>query len=110
MSENYNVVYSSDALDDLRDIYSYIAIKLKVPDTALNQINHIRKEISSLNFMPMRFAVVDWEPWKSMGVRKALADKYAAFYTVDDDRGIVTIARIFYGGQDIENIVKSDML
>lgn len=72
----YNVVYSSEALNDLRDIYSYIAQELLTPDTALNQVSRLRKEIRSLNFMPFRYALVDWEPWKSIGMHKVPVDSY----------------------------------
>ena len=34
MTDSYNVVYSVDALGDLREIYSYIANELLVPKTA----------------------------------------------------------------------------
>ncbi|WP_330588312.1 type II toxin-antitoxin system RelE/ParE family toxin [Emergencia sp. 1XD21-10] len=34
MSEQYKVIYSPQAADDLKDIYSYIAFELLVPDTA----------------------------------------------------------------------------
>ena len=48
MSDSYNVIYSPQALNDLKDIYAYIAQELFVPDTARNQVNRIRKEIRSL--------------------------------------------------------------
>ena len=44
MSDSYNVIYSPQALNDLKDIYAYIAQELFVPDTARNQVNRIRKE------------------------------------------------------------------
>jgi plasmid stabilization system protein ParE len=62
MSDTYKVIYSPEALDDIRKIYSYIAFELQVPDTALNQLNRIRKEVRSFDFMPMRYSLVDWEP------------------------------------------------
>ena len=34
--EKYTVIYSPEAMDDLRSIYSYIAFKLKEPDIAKN--------------------------------------------------------------------------
>lgn len=52
MSDTYSVIYSPEAMDDLREIYLYIAFTLKVPDTAEMQVNCIRKEIRSLDFMP----------------------------------------------------------
>ena len=104
MSDPYNVVYSPEALSDLKDIYAYIAQELMAPDTALNQVNRIRKEIRSLDFMPSRYALVDWEPWKSMGMRKVPVDNFFVFYTVDSNSMTVVIIRIVYGGRDIESI------
>ena len=37
MTENYTVSYSGDALNDLREIYTYIANELLVPETAAAQ-------------------------------------------------------------------------
>lgn len=108
MIETYNVNYSPQALEDLRDIYSYIAFELLVPDTAKNQVNRIRKEIRSLDFMPSRFSIVDWEPWKSMEMHKLPIDNYVAFYLIDSDTLTVTVTRILYSGRDIESISKSD--
>ncbi|HCT90974.1 MAG TPA: type II toxin-antitoxin system RelE/ParE family toxin, partial [Lachnospiraceae bacterium] len=45
MSDTYSVLYSTEALSDLRGIYSYIAFTLRMPDTAQNQVNRIRKEV-----------------------------------------------------------------
>ena len=104
MSDAYNVVYSPQALNDLKDIYAYIAQELLVPDTARNQVNRIRKEIRSLDFMPSRYALVDWEPWKSMGMHKVPVDNFVVFYTVDSDSKTVSVIRIVYGGRDIESI------
>lgn len=108
MSDEYRVVYSPEALDDIRKIYSYIAYELLVPATALNQVNRIRKEIRTLDFMPMRCTIVDWEPWKSMQMHKLPVDNYIIFYLADSHAMTVTIIRIVYGGQDIEGSVKSE--
>ena len=45
MSDAYSVIYSPEAKDDLREIYSYIAYDLQAPETAKGQVNRIRKEI-----------------------------------------------------------------
>ena len=61
MTDSYNVGYSVDALGDLREIYSYIANELLVPET-VTQLGRIRKEVRSLDFMPARYTLVEWEP------------------------------------------------
>lgn len=38
MTDSYNVGYSVDALGDLREIYSYVANELLVPETAAAQL------------------------------------------------------------------------
>ena len=51
MTDGYRVGYSVDALDDLREIYAYIANELLVPETDVAQVERIRKEVRSLDFM-----------------------------------------------------------
>ncbi len=55
MSAAYSVIYSPEALDDLKEIYAYIDFTLLVPETAEGQVSRIRKEIRSLDFMPSRW-------------------------------------------------------
>lgn len=108
MNDNYSIIYSPKAKDDLRNIYSYIAFDLQVSDTAKNQVNHIRKEIRSLDFMPARYSIVDWEPWKSMKMHKLPVDNFIVYYTVNSDIFTVIIIRIVYDGMDIRNIIKAE--
>ncbi len=108
MSEQYKVVYSPAALDDLDAIFTYIAFDLQVPQTALNQINRIREEIRSLDTFPERYAKVDWEPWASVGMHRVPVDNYVVYYLANADTMTVTIVRIFYGGRDVESIINSE--
>lgn len=108
MIQTFRVEYSQEAVDDLREIYAYIAFELMVPDTARNQVKRIREKIRSLDFMPEKYVTVDWEPWKSRNVHKVPVDNFVIFYEIENSKSVVTVLRIFYGGQDIENIVKSD--
>ena len=94
MTDNYNVGYSVDALGDLREIYSYIANELLVPETAVAQLGRIRKEVRSLDFMPARYTLVEWEPWHSMKMHQLPLDNYIVFDLVDDERMEVTVTRI----------------
>lgn len=102
MSESFSVIYSPEAVNDLREIYTYIAYKLLVPKTAEGQINRIRDIIRSLDFMPLRYPIVDWEPWKSIEMHKLPIDNFIVFYIVSNEKYLVTIVRILYGGRDIK--------
>ena len=102
MSESFSVIYSPEAVNDLREIYTYIAYKLLVPKTAEGQINRIRDIIRSLDFMPLRYPIVDWEPWKSIEMHKLPIDNFIVFYIVSNEKHLVTIVIILYGGSDIK--------
>ena len=102
--DTYSVNYSREALDDLENIYAYIASVLLAPENAEKQINRIRNVVRALNFMPSRYPLVDWEPWKSRGLRKVPVDNYVIFYITDDDSCAVNVIRIFYGGRDVTNM------
>ena len=110
MTNSYSIFFSGKALNDISDIYSYIAFELLVPQTAAKQVDRIRKAVRSLESMPSRHAIVDWEPWKSARMRKIFIDNFIVFYVVEEDSRCVNIVRIVYGKRDIENIVEETNL
>lgn len=107
MIDDFDVCYSPQALEDLKDIYAYIAYTLQSPDIAQNQVNRIRKQIRSLDSLPERFPIVEWEPWNKMRMHKVPVDNYIVFYLVDSDSFIVTIIRIFYQKRDISTMINT---
>lgn len=107
MSDKYRIQYSPAALDDLKDIYTHIANELRSPETASKQIHRINQEICSLDFMPCRYEQLDWEPWKSVGMRKVAVNNFVVFYTVDQKRMNVTVIRIVYGGRDLRHALET---
>ena len=48
MNDTYSIVYSSQAMNDLKEIYMYISNVLLVPKTAERQINRIRETITEI--------------------------------------------------------------
>ena len=102
----YLIIYSDDALQDLREIFEYIAGRLREPAIAAAQINRIREQICSLGQFPARNKKVAWEPWHSIGMRQMPVDNFIAFYTIDDNQVAVQIVRIFYGKRDIQSYVR----
>lgn len=108
MSDSYDVVYSPRAVEDLKEIYEYIAYELQEQGVALAQINRIRKEVRSLDIFPFRYCIVDWEPWKSMEMHKVPVDNFVIFYRVDIDISSVIIVRILYGRRDMETIAQEN--
>lgn len=105
MTEQYKVNYSRDAIEDLRGIYTYIAETFRMPQSAASQLQRIRKKISSLEFMPARHKIVEWEPWDTLKMHQLPVDNYVIFYMINEHENAINVARILYKGRDIENIL-----
>ncbi len=97
----FNVVYSAEARQDLRDIYEYIAYELLEPETAADQTSRIMEKAHSLEQMPMRHRLYEEEPWHSQGLRVLPVDNYLIFYLPDEADATVSVIRIMYGGRDM---------
>lgn len=107
MSERFEIFYTPEARDDLRNIRQYIACDLSAPLTAQNQIRRIVEEIDELMILPERFAVLNDQMW-NQGVLRALpVDNYLVVYNVDNDAQQVNVLRIFYGRRDLPSLLRS---
>ena len=98
--QQYKVEITKEALQDMEDIYDYIAVELLAPENAMGQYNRIADEILSLDSFPQRYRIMDSEPEKRMELRRMLVDDYSVFYTIRGDKVIVTDS--LYTASDIE--------
>ena len=99
----YEVFYSAEARQDLREIYEYISQVLLAPKAAASQAHTIMKTVQSLKQLPLRHRLYDEEPWHSIGLRFVPVGKFWVFYLPDETTKVVSIVRIMYGGRDIKN-------
>lgn len=105
--QQYKVEITKEALQDMEDIYNYIAIELLAPENAMGQYNRIADEILTLDTFPERFRIMDSEPEKRMELRRMLVDNYSVFYTIRDERVIVT--NVLYTASDIEARLRGEI-
>lgn len=98
----YKIVITADAKEDLKRIYEYIAEILLSPQNAIGQLDRLEKCILKLNQMPFRFRKYEREPWYSRGMHIMPVDNFVVLYIPDEEKSIVTIIRVMYGGRDID--------
>ncbi len=102
----YKVLLTPEFQQEIRDIHSYIANTLLVPETAAKQVVRIMDVVKSLDEMPERNPLYEKEPWHSRGLRKVVIDNYVVFYYVNKKVDEVAVFHVFYGGRKIEDIIK----
>lgn len=101
----YTVKLSTQASEDIKDIYEYIADVLCEKETALNILNLFEENILSLSEMPGRYRIYESEPWQSRGVHVMSVKKYLIFYVINEEEKTVNVFRVIYGSRDIENVL-----
>lgn len=47
--DKYNIQYSKESVDDLRNIYAYICFNLSSPNNAVKKIEKIKKAVRTLD-------------------------------------------------------------
>ncbi len=97
---HYKVEITKEALQDMEDIYNYIALDLLSPENAMGQYNRIADEILALDVFPQRYRIMDSEPEKNMELRRMIVDNYSVFYTIRADK--VIVIDVLYTASDIE--------
>jgi toxin ParE1/3/4 len=97
----WDVIYSSNAENDLQEIFNYISLTLLEPETAERQTERIMDAADSLISFPFRYRIYNVEPWRSKGLRILPIDNYVILYQPDESTNLVKIVRIMYGGRDI---------
>ena len=101
----YGIEYAKPAEGDLFALYTYIASKLKVPETGRDQVRRIIRAVSSLDQIPERYPVFREESSDTPPIRRMNVDSFAIFYMVEEACRKVSIVRIVYGGRDLEELL-----
>jgi toxin ParE1/3/4 len=101
----WKVVLTPEFQEEVRDIYSYIANTLLVPETAVKQVRRIMDAVETLNEMPLRYPLYEKKPWNGRGLRKLVVDNFVVFYLPNEKAHEVVILHAFYGGRNIEELL-----
>ena len=98
----YEIEISEQADADLRSIFGYIAFELQSMQNAIAQLDRLEESIIGLDQLPKRFRKYENEPWFSRGLRIMPVDNYCIFYITDEQKGVVSVIRVMYGGRDLD--------
>ena len=97
--KQYALRMTDTAMEDLEEIYSYIAKQLGSSRNAYAQTKRIADAVESLAWMPERYPLFSFPGLEALKLRRVCVDRYLIFYLVDENR--VTVTDILYGASDV---------
>lgn len=103
---SYNLHITSLAERDLNSAADYIEFVLKDPQAADHLLDAAEKQINELAQFPRRSPLVDDKLLASWGLRITQVNNYLAFYTICEEKNLVTIVRFLYSKRDWVSILK----
>lgn len=103
--EKYKINYLPAANADIADTASYIATELAAPKAASDLLDKIEGAVERLQIFPYAHSIypteIDTRPFE---IRAAFVESYVVLYYVVEET--VTIARVVYGGRDIQRLLR----
>lgn len=102
----YKVKLTNHGLGQLKEAVGYISKVLLEPEIARRWSDRIRKEILTLDQMPLRYPLVDEEPWRTEGIRKMPVGNFIVYYWVSEETATVWITAVVYGRRDQLSVLK----
>ena len=95
--EKYKIQLSIKAKNDYKRIINYIKNELLEPSIANKYADLINNEIQTLEYLPQKYAIIDYDVVKELEFRKLIIKNYIAFYRINEKEKIVEVHRILYG-------------
>lgn len=104
---DFKVLITSQAEEDLADIYSYILNEFKSPINADALLNTLFNEIQALSYMADGYHLYPKEPWFSRGIRYFSIKNYSIFYLIKEDKeqSEVRVTRVSNGRRDLNRVL-----
>ncbi len=93
---SYRIHITSAAERDLNRAADYIELILKNPKAADALLDEAEKQIHSLSEFPERFRLADDPILSSWGIRLVAVNGYLAFYTISEEKKLVTVVRFLF--------------
>ena len=94
--DKYEVRLMNQALQDLDEIYGYIASSLQEPEVAAELLDALESEILSLEYLPYRCSERRTGSFAHSGYRQLMVKNYIVIYRIDEAQKQVLIVTVRY--------------
>ncbi|MBQ7067663.1 MAG: type II toxin-antitoxin system RelE/ParE family toxin [Synergistaceae bacterium] len=102
--QNFKVVYSDDAIEDIQGLHDYILNQFMNPMTARIQTNRIMSASETLAIFPKLYRIRKIDS-KGRKIRFCPVDNYVILYSIDESRDMVNILHVMYNRRNINALI-----
>ena len=102
----YSLEYLPIARRDLVEAVSYISHDLGSPEAALRLAEEVERAGERLQQFPYAWPVYQASRPLERDYRKLLVENFFLFYWVDEQRRLVTVARVIYARRDYGKLLQ----
>ena len=101
--EIFEIEFTEDCRDEIREIYKYISETLVANYAAKRLMKKMRKTVMDLAESPNLYAKIEKKDKRKMDFRRIVINNYVILYTVDESKKTIYISHMYYGGQNYMN-------
>lgn len=105
MNKRYKVVIAQSGKTDVKNKKRYIIQNFKYREYAESFSMKIKKAAGELAIFPTKHQTTGFQ-YRGYDIYMKPQSNHLLFYTIDDDRNIVTVLRILQDGMDWEYIIQ----
>lgn len=95
--EIYEIEFTEDARDEIREIYEYISKNLVNEDAAKRLMRKMRKNVMDLAESPKIYVKIEKKDRMKREFRRMVVDNFIILYTIDEDKKTIYISHMYYG-------------
>ncbi len=95
--EIYEIEFTEDCRDEIREIYKYISENLVAKQAARDLMRKMKNIIMDLAESPKLYMKIEKKDRRKREFRRIVIDNYIILYTIDEDKKTVYISHMYYG-------------
>ena len=97
MPEIYKLKFTKQSNNQIVEIFDYISYNLNSPQTAARLLREIKDKTLKLADFPEMYELVEFDPWRTYGIRKITVANFVIYYWPDHENKMVLITSVVYG-------------
>jgi toxin ParE1/3/4 len=101
----YKLIVSKEAHIDIDNIVTYIAVELANSSAAIDFLDDVERSYRAITNNPRMYSLCDDSILKKDGYRKIVIRNYLVFYRIDEEKKIIIIVRVIYGGRNYNKLL-----